>query len=418
MIHWNYVRGEIFRRWRRTSVSVSLIVFSIGVLIVVNAVGASFQHAFRTPLEDMGATLTVQRSGAVPEKMKGPVLPCSVVPIYQDEIHKISQLPGIQSMSQALLLWDFEPDGFRIIVGLNPDDSSGPALVRKALVSGRFLARKERKAAVLDQSFTRSENLGLGDTLVIQGIDFEIVGVVDSSRISQLAKAQVYIALPEAQQLAVNSPGVKAVHKFSMHDSNLLFVRADRDKIEEIGKQIKAFMGEKANIATPTSFKQMMGSVFVLTDRFSLVISLLSLVVAFVLVARTSAANVRERRPEIGTMKAVGWTRKDILSQLGTETLIIIVLGALGGILLGFVVAKAMSFITISVPIPWEMSPRPHFMPGGGDQLTRDVRLSVTISPLLTASALAASLLIGIGSAWAMARSITNLKPSEVLRYE
>lgn len=418
MIHWNYVRSEIVRRWRRTSVGISLIMFSIGVLIVVNAVGASFQHAFRTPLEDMGATLTAQRSGDLPEKMAGPVFPCSVVPIYRDEIDRISRIPGIQSMSEALLIWDFEPDGFRIVAGLDPEDSSGPALVKKALLSGRFLAKGDKKAVVLDQSFARNENLGVGKTLRIQGVDFEIVGVVDSSRISQLATANVYAPLSEARQLAMSSPGVTAVHKFGRHDSNLLFVRADRDRVDEIGKQIKEIIGDKANVATPASFKEMLGSVFVLTDRFSLIISVFSVVVAFVLVARTTAANVRERRPEIGTMKAVGWTRNDILGQLGTETLIIVALGAVGGVLLGFVVAKAMSFVTISIPIPWEMSPRPHFMPGGGDQLTRTVRLSVAVSPLLTASALAASLLIGIGSAWAMARSITNLKPSEVLRYE
>lgn len=418
MIHWNYVLGEIFRRWRRTSVNISLIAFSIGVLIVVNAVGASFQQAFRTPLEDMGATLTVQRSGDIPEKMEGPVLPCSVAPIYDKEVERVGRLPGVQSISRALLLWDFDVKGFQIIVGIRSDDLSGPALLKKALVSGRFIDKRDEKTAVLDLSFARERNLGPGKTLEIQGSEFKIVGVADSSRVSQLATAHVYISLREAQRLAVNSPSVKAVHEFGEHDANLLFVRADRDRSEEIGKRIKEIMGKKTTVSTPTSFKEMLGSVFALTDRFSLAVSMLALVGAFVLVARTTAANVRERKPEIGTMKAVGWTRKDIMGQLGTETLIIIVLGMFGGVVLGFAVAKALSLVTISIPIPWEMSPRPHFMPGGGDQLTRDVRLSVSVSPLLMAYAFCASLLIGIGSAWAIARSITNLKPSEVLRYE
>ena len=228
----------------------------------------------------------------------------------------------------------------------------------------------------------------------------------------------MYIPLSSAREIAAESTGVKAVHAFEKDDSNLLFVRADRDRSDALAKQIKVIMGEKSTVSTPTSFQEMLGSVFVLTDKFSLAISVLSLLVAFLLVARTTAANVRERRPEIGTMKAVGWTRRDILGQIGSETLIIILLGMVGGLVLGFVAAKALSLVTISIPIPWEMSPRPHFMSGGADQLTRDVRLHVSISPVLMASAFLASLLIGIGSAWAMARSITRLKPSEVLRYE
>ncbi len=418
MIHWNYVLSEIFRRWRRTSVSISLIAFSIGVLIIVNAVGDSFQQAFRAPLEDMGATLTVQRSGDIPEKMEGPVLPCSVAPIDEKEALHMGQLPGVRSISRALLLWDFDVKGFKIIVGIQPDDVSGPALLRKALLSGRFLDNRDEKTAVVDLSFARDNSLEPGKTLHIQGDEFKIVGIADSSRISQLAFAHVYVPLQEAQRLALNSPSVKAVHKFGENDTNLLFVQADRDKSEQIANTIKEIMGKKTTVSTPTSFKEMLGGVFALTDRFSITVSMLALLVALALVARTTAANARERKAEIGTMKAVGWTRKDIMGQLGTETLIIIALGVIGGVLLGFAVSKALSLVTISIPIPWEMSPKPHFMPGGGDQITRDVRLNVSVSFQLMAYALVASILIGIGSAWAMARSITKLNPSEVLRYE
>lgn len=418
MIHWNYVRGELLGRWRRTSVSLSLVAFSVGVFLLVNAVGTSFQQAFRTPLQDMGATLTVQRSGDMPEKMEGPVFPCSVAPIYQDEVRKIRDLPGLQSVSEALLIWDFDAKGFRIVLGVHPDDQSGPALLKKALVSGRFLEESDTGSAVIDLSFARNGNLEVGRTFELGNHEFEIVGVVDSSRISQLAGAQVYMSLPEARRLAVDAPGVKAVHRFGEHDSNVLFVRADRDKSEELGKRIKEIVGDNALVSTPNSFKQMLGSMFTLTDRFSWMVSILALIVAFALVARTTGANVRDRKAEIGTMKAVGWTRKDIVRQIGMETVIIVILGTLAGVLAGFIAAKALSLVTISIPIPWEMSPRPHFLPGGSDQLTRDIQLSVAISPLLFVGALFASVLIGAGSAWAMARSITNLKPSEVLRDE
>ncbi|MBI4963514.1 MAG: ABC transporter permease [Desulfomonile tiedjei] len=418
MIHWNYVFSELSHRWRRTSVNISIIAFSIGVLIVVNVVGSSFQKAFRVPMEDMGATLTIQRAGDVPEKMEGLVLPCSVAPIRQEEVRSISQLAGVQSVSEALLVWDFDKTGFRIIAGLEPYAVSGPSLLKKALVSGRFLEKDDANKVVIDLSFAGKGNPELGQTMDIQGNQFEVVGVVDSSRVSQLAAAQVYLNLPQARQLVADSPQVKAVHTFSPGDSNLLFVQTDRDMVDTIEESIKGLMGDKASVSSPSSFREMLGGVFSLTDRFSGMISILALVAALVLVARTAAGNVQERKADIGTMKSVGWTTKDIIVQIGSETLVVVLIGTILGVLMGIIAAKMLALVTISIPIPWEMSPRPHFMPGGGDQLTRDVQLSVSISPLLLVSAFAGALVIGLTSAWAIARAITRLKPSEVFRYE
>jgi lipoprotein-releasing system permease protein len=418
MIQTSYIFSELWGRRRRTWGNVSLVAFSIGLLLVVNILAESFQAAFHAPLDDIGADLTVQRAGDIPEKMEGPVLPCSVVPIRDEEVKQISRLAPVQSVAEALLMWDFEPDGYFSIMGLDPEASSGPALLRKTLVSGRFLEKGDRLKALADRSFSSSHEVSPGQSIEIHGTQYQVVGVVDTSRIGKLASAQVYVTLHDARSVAANSEGVRSLYDFGPKDSNILFVRAARDQVASVDKSIKQIMGAKVTVSTPSSFREMLGSVFSLTDRFAWMISLIALVGALKLVGRTAAANIGERKAEIGTMKAVGWTRRDIVTQVGAETFAQVLLGACLGIALGIIAAQLLSLVTISIPIPWEMTPRPHFLPGGADQLVRDVRLGVAISPLLLIAALAGSLLIGVTSAWAVIRPIANLKPAEALRHE
>ena len=418
MIQTSYIFSELWGRRRRTWGVVSLVAFSIGLLLVVNILAESFQAAFHAPLDDIGADLTVQRAGDIPEKMEGPVLPCSVVPIREKEVKEISRLGPVQSVAQALLMWDFEPDGYFSIMGMDPEASSGPALLRKTLVSGRFLEKGDKLKALVDRSFSSSHNISPGRSVEIHGTQYEVVGVVDTSRIGKLAGAQVYITLHDARSVAANAEGVRSLFDFGPQDSNILFVRAARDQVASVEKSIKRIMGAKVTVSTPSSFREMLGSVFSLTDRFAWMISLIALIGALKLVGRTAAANIGERKAEIGTMKAVGWTRRDIVMQVGAETFVQVLLGACLGIALGILAAQLLSLVTISIPIPWEMTPRPHFLPGGTDQLARDVRLGVAISPVLLVAALAGSLLIGITSAWAVIRPIANLKPAEALRHE
>ena len=398
--------------------NVSLVGLSVGALIIVNVVAASFQEAFRSPLKDVGADLTVQLSGDVPEKMVGLVLPCSVAPIHRKDMEEIGRLKGVQSMSEALLMWDFDPKGFKVVLGFDPEADSGPGLLKNAVLSGTFLKKGEARSALVDSSFSSSLGIRTGDSVVIQGAEFSVAGVVDGSRIGKIAPAQVYLTLADARKIAADAPAIKAVHTFNHTDSNLLFISADRDKTTSIDQGIKKILGAKASVSSPDSFREMLGSLFSLTDRFAWMVSAIALIVAFLLVGRTAAANVRERKAEIGTMKAVGWRTKEVVRQLEAESVIQVFLGGVLGILIGVVASEMLAFVKISIPIPWEMSPRPHFLPGGGDQLYRATYLPISISPVLVAASLGACLLIGIVGAWVVARKTANLKPAEVLDHE
>ena len=418
MINMHYLKSELTFRKRRSLINMLVVATAMGILVFFGLSATALQRAFLAPLTDIGASMVVQVSGDVPEKMSGPVLPCSVAPISNDEIARILSLSGVQSLSEAVLFWDFQSGAMRIVVGFNPKDTAGPALLRNALVSGRYLTMDDAGKALVDLTWAETEKAAVGGEVRIADRAFTIVGIVDSSRISRIATAQLYIPLNDAQVIVSGSAAINAVAPFGPDAANLLFIRAERDKTDEIADGARAVIGVKASVVTPDSFKETLGSLLTLTDRFAGLISGLTVIAALLLVARTVAAGIRERTAEIGVMKAIGWSGTDIILQLAAESLVLIMIGTVVGIGIGFMGCWLTTFVKIALPIPWEMAPSPHFLPGGAAQFSRDVRL-VLISPArILPAALASSLLIGLATVFTAGRAIIRLKPSEVLRNE
>jgi putative ABC transport system permease protein len=117
-------------------------------------------------------------------------------------------------------------------------------------------------------------------------------------------------------------------------------------------------------------------------------------------------------------MKAVGWTQHNVTMQLLTESVIQCFAAGILGILIAIIVAFGLSFMTVNIPIPWEMSPNPHFLPGGGEQLYKTLQLPVHIPVTLAAFSLLLSVLIGGITGALLGRHNSKIKPSEVLRHE
>jgi len=88
------------------------------------------------------------------------------------------------------------------------------------------------------------------------------------------------------------------------------------------------------------------------------------------------------------------------------------------GLLIALLATFALGFMQVNIPIPWEMSPTPHFLPGGGDPVFKTLRLPVKIPWALGSFSIILSMLIGGITGGILSRRISRIKPSEVLRYE
>ena len=147
-------------------------------------------------------------------------------------------------------------------------------------------------------------------------------------------------------------------------------------------------------------------------------VGLTGLLVAVAALLRAVAANQWERRRDIGLMRAVGWRRWEIVRQLTAEALTLALAGGLAGLGLATLVTLALSRTRVTVPVPWELSPTPHFLPGGALEMAVTIPLPARIEPMAALVALGLALLGGAAVGLALAARTANIKPAEVLRSE
>ena len=412
-----YMMKELYYQKRRTLTSIFGLSIGIALLIILNSLSSAYRQAAHVPLKEIGADITVQRSGDVPKDLAGPVFPCSAVTIRKEEVEKIQKLPGVRGIGTGLLLWVFDPNRAWIVLGIERENSIGPAILRSSVTEGRFL--EDGKSEVLvEQAYARQFGIRLNDTVSVADKKFPVVGFVDASRAAKIAVANVYLPLKEAEDMAASSKELQSVSPYAPGDVNLVFIKADQEKITSLASEMKGILGNKATVATPDSFLKLLGSLFALSDKFTLAASLIAIIVAVLIAFKTMAGNIAERSREIGVLKAVGWTNRNVVSQLMSESVIQCFMAGILGLVIALVAAYGLGFMKVNIPIPWEMSPTPHFLPGGGDQIFKTLRLPVHVPWNLALFAILLSIIIGGMTGGLLGRHISKIKPSEVLRHE
>ncbi|MHB1134793.1 MAG: ABC transporter permease, partial [Chloroflexota bacterium] len=266
--------------------------------------------------------------------------------------------------------------------------------------------------------YAREKKIALGDTVNIVGQAFEVVGTVDTSRAGQVANANLYVPFADAQAMSAASPNVLNVHDFRAEDSNILFIRANPADAPAVAAAAKELLGEDGIVTTPRSFDRVLGSTFSVIDRFGLLVGIAGLVVAAAGLLRTTAAGLWERRRDVALMRAVGWPGAAVLRQLGAETLALTSAGALLGLGIAALVAWGLGFTSVSVPIPWELSPTPMFVAGGPKKMGITVPMDASSDPQLALGALGLAVVAGgLVSLW-LAYRAASIRPTEVWRAE
>jgi putative ABC transport system permease protein len=374
--------------------------------------------AARAPLAEIGADIAAQRQGKLPQAFEGILFPHSTAPIHRDEIDAIRRIAGVEDVGESLFFWDFEKSYFLVVLGLDQSSSTGPARLKAAMLQGRFLNAGEHDVAVADATYAHNNGLSPGSRVLIAGKSFQVIGLVDTSRIGQIANANLYIPVEDARALAYAAKNVTAVHDFRSDDANILFIKANQAKVESVVQAVTALLGKQALVSSTRSFSEVIGQAYGLVDKFSALVGLAGLLVAVVGLLRSVGSTLRERRRDIGLMRAVGWSLGDVATQLVSEAVTLATVGAILGLGLAVLVSLALSQMRVSIPVPWELSPTPHFAPGGAVPMAVTINLSARIEALQSLLAIGLSMLCGLAVGLWVSRWATRIRPAEVLRNE
>ncbi|WP_406864443.1 ABC transporter permease [Streptomyces sp. HUAS MG47] len=404
------VWAELLGRPARTLTGAISLAIGLALFLSLQAYGNGYREAARAPLTEIGTDIVAQREGDRPEAFEGAVFPHSAAPITRSEASAIRAVDGVEAASSALILWSFQKNDLVVTLGLDPAESIGPGRLRAGVREGRFLRPGESGAALLDVSYAEQKKLRVGDTVDVSSRPFEVVGLVDTSRAGQIANANAYLTLADAQKIS-SAAGIAGPT-----DVNMVFVTARPERSEAVAAAVKARLGEDGLLTTPQSFDKALGSTFTLIDRFGLLVGIAALLIAAAGLARTVSANLTERRRDVAVLRAIGWPRRMVAAQLTAETTVVALVGLGLGVLAAAAVTWGLSSTQVTVPVPWELSPTPHFAAGGARQLSITVPLRASLEPLLVVVAVAASVGAGALVSSLAARRAAGIKPTEAWR--
>lgn len=292
-------------------------------------------------------------------------------------------------------------------------DRSSPdaGLVTRANLSKGSWLRTDKQVLV-STSYAGKQGLGVGKTLTVNGLAYSVVGLVDPTLTGN--SADVYFSLPALQQLASKTTRVNEV---------LVKVK-DAGDVDAVAAALhKALPG--AQVVTGKDVAdRVTGSLQdaqQLASRLGGALAAIVLLAAFAIAVLLTLSSVAKRVREIGTLRALGWTRRRVVGQLLTETAGIGILGGVLGVALGYVASYAVERLSpdlsaTSDGVAAGASSVGSLFHQQGGAVTRSVALTapITLSTIAIgmACALAGGLLAGAIGGWRAAR----LSPAVALR--
>ena len=195
----------------------------------------------------------------------------------------------------------------------------------------------------------------LDKVIKIEGVHFRVVGV-SSKKGSFLGSSLDEIAvipLSLFQKLYGSRPSLSIVVK--PKDPSLVQAAMDDATVAlRVDRRLKPKDRDNFGIFTADTFLGLYRQAT--TGIFAVLVGVvaLSLVVGGIVIMNIMLMVVSERTREIGLRKALGARRKDIMSQVLTESVTLSTFGGVVGIVLGFMVARAIATLT---PLPARLEP-------------------------------------------------------------
>lgn len=236
---------------------------------------------------------------------------------------------------------------------------------------------------------------------ILKTVQFTVAGVLEESRGE--SDWTIYVPLEDVTAWNEWFQG-KRINRNREGYNNVIVKVADVSQTLEISDQINA-MGYQSY--TPQSFVEGINSFYVVLQIMFGGVGAIALLVAAIGIANTMAMAILERTREIGLMKAVGATNRDVLSIFLGEAAGIGFIGGLGGALIGWAGGHIIQILGLAYMAQQTAE-------SGGPPPS----LAVVTPSWLVLFAIAFATLIGLLSGIYPALRAATLVPVQALKYE
>lgn len=196
-------------------------------------------------------------------------------------------------------------------------DQEGKAI---NLTDGRLLQDGDTYSALVGADLAEKNSLSIGDTFKAYEKTFTVVGIYDSG--TEFGNAGIYIPLVTAQKIGdLEGEATAAV-----------VVANSIDNVESVTQAVKDTLGEdNADVATADQNAEVAVESLESVEKVSIIGFIVALGAAGVIIFLTMMMIVRERKREIGVLKAIGGGNGTIIGQFIIEAIVLVAISAVVG---------------------------------------------------------------------------------------
>jgi putative ABC transport system permease protein len=435
----------------RSGIIVLMLAISIGLVLSMLVAKGSIESKISEVKATAGTTVTVRAAGIMGFSGGGD-------PLTADDIAKVTSTPHIVSSVQTLsdqltsdntsLTPSLELGSFgrrqqqtssSVSTTENTDITAQPAFSPRTTVTGTTDPNSVATdggaltissgetidgstgdlVALVGSSLATKNNLTAGSTFTAYGKTITVQGIFTTG--NQFQDSGVIMPLATVQSLTDQAGAVTTMT--ATVDSS--------DNVESTVTALKTSLGTSADIISEISRAESSVSSLQGIANLALAGVIGSAITGAVIILLTTIIVVRERRREIGVIKAIGGSNAKVIGQFMWESLTLTVIGAVAGLALGVLVSGPMTTSLVSSSSPTTTSTTRAGGPGGPgggfggavqgsfNQVGRNfTNITSVVTPQMFGIAIGITLLIAIVGSAIPAWFIARIRPAEVLRTE
>jgi putative ABC transport system permease protein len=337
---WQLAFRNLWERKARTLFTASGILLGVAAMLAISIMSASTVQSLRDFFAQSSgrANLTISAAGNSSEG-----IPRRMLPRVQ-AFAGVADAAGITSNRVALII-----EGKAIglsVVGIDPESDS--RLRTYTLAEGRMVGPREKSHnIVLVAKFARDHALALDDNLTLTLADgtsqkFKVVGLLADEGAGHLNGGSVgFVNIDVAQDVFARGSRLDQIDLTATPE-----LAASSDALKRLKDNLQADLGDKYVVTFPASTGESISQAVSGLNLGLGIFGMIALFVGMLLIYNTFAMTVAERTRDIGMLRALGATRRQVLGQVLVEALFLGIIGTSmgvgGGLLLSVPLTKLM----------------------------------------------------------------------------